>query len=130
MSRELPSNRSFGVVFTVFFALVGGARCLQGAPPRSWALVVAVVVAWVTLLRPELLSVPNRLWARLGFVLQKVVQPVAMSVVFFVVITPLALVLKLTGRDPLRLKIDREARSYWIERTQAEDFSQSMRLPY
>jgi len=113
---EGSSNRSFGVVFAVVFAIIGLLPLLFGRAPRLWALAVAALFLAVALLVPGLLAPLNRLWLRLGLLLHRVVSPVAMGIVFFGVITPMALVMRLLGKDPLRLRFDRNAPTYWIER--------------
>jgi len=113
---EGSSDRSFGVVFTVAFALIAFLPLWRGESPRWWAAGVAVVFASITLARPALLAAPNRLWTKLGVLLGKVVAPIALGVLFYGVIAPLGLVMRLAGKDPLRLKLDRAADSYWITR--------------
>jgi len=72
-----------------------------------------LVVAW---LRPAVLAPLNRAWTRFGLLLHRIVSPIVLGVMFFVVITPMGLVMRALGKDPLRLRYDREARTYWIDR--------------
>ena len=72
--------------------------------------------ALVALAKPVLLSRLNRLWIKLGLLLGKVVSPIALAILLYGVLTPVAIVIRVTGRDPLRLKLDRDADSYWIVR--------------
>jgi hypothetical protein len=74
------------------------------------------VFALIALLHPVLLAPLNRLWMKLGVLLGKVVSPVALAVVFYSVLTPVAIMIRVTGKDPLRLKLDPAADSYWIPR--------------
>lgn len=111
------SDRSFGVVFAAFFALVGLVRIVHGAPPRWWAVAFAVVFLVVALARPSLLAMPNRWWTRLGLLLARIVNPLVMGLVFYLAVTPTAALMRAFGKDPLRLRYDRAAKSYWIERT-------------
>jgi len=99
----------------------------HGHAPRWWAFAVAGLVALIALLRPVLFAKPNRLWTKLGVLLGKVVSPIALGILLYAVLTPLALVLRLTGRDPLRLKIDRDTDSYWIVRKPPGPAPDSMR---
>lgn len=110
------SDRTFGVVIAAVCLFAALQPLRYGHAPRWWALAVASVLTLIALLRPVLLATPNRLWTRLGVLLGKVVSPIALGVLFYAVLTPVALVVRLTGKDPLRLKIDRDADSYWIVR--------------
>ena len=110
------SDRAFGVVMAGVCLLVALGPLRYRHAPRWWAIPVASAFALIALLKPVLLATPNRLWTRLGVLLGKVVSPIALGVLFYAVLTPVALLLRLTGQDPLRLKIDRDADSYWIVR--------------
>lgn len=115
-THEGSSNRSFGIVFAVVFAIIGLLPLLFGRMPRGWALIVGALFLAVALAVPRVLAPLNRLWFKLGLLLHHVVSPLAMGIVFFGVITPMALVMRLLGKDPLRLRFDRSAPTYWIER--------------
>ena len=110
------SDRSFGVVFAAFFAFVGLAPLWKHHPLRPWALVLAGLFLVVGILRPAWLHPLNQGWIKLGLLLGRVVNPVVMGLLFFVVVAPTALIFRLLGKDPLRLTLDATARSYWIER--------------
>ncbi|HXA46450.1 MAG TPA: SxtJ family membrane protein, partial [Burkholderiaceae bacterium] len=114
---EIGSNRSFGFVFTVFFLVVGLSPLMHGRPLRLWALAVAAVMLIVSLLVPHLLDLPNRLWAQFGVLLSHIVSPIALGILFFGVVTPIGILMRLFAKDPLRLQYNREADSYWIIRT-------------
>jgi|SRR5580698_9693772 hypothetical protein len=107
---------AFGLVIAVVCLILAFGPLRHGHAPRWWALAIAGGLALAALLKPQLLAIPNRLWTQLGVVLGKVVSPIALGVLFYGVLTPMALVLRLFGEDPLRLKLDRDAGSYWIER--------------
>jgi hypothetical protein len=110
------SNRALGCVFAGVLGLVALWPLLRGGPVRTWALALAgafLVVAWV---RPALLGPLNRVWTRLGLLLHAVVSPLVMGVVFYGVVAPMGLCMRLLGKDPLRRRLDPAAASYWIER--------------
>jgi hypothetical protein len=110
------SNRALGCVFAAALGLFGLWPIVRGAPVRPWALALAaafLVVAW---LRPALLGPLNRVWTRLGLLLHAVVSPLVMGVVFYGVVAPMGLGMRLLGKDPLRRRLDPSAASYWIER--------------
>lgn len=110
------SNRSFGVVFAVVFAVIGLWPLIGAGPVRLWALAVSLVFLLLAFIAPKTLAPLNRLWLKFGLLLHKVVNPVIMAVMFFLVITPTALVVRLIGKRLLQTSFDREAASYWIER--------------
>jgi len=97
------SNRAFGIVFTVVFALIGLWPVFWGNPPRLWSLGIAGAFLAIALVRPVLLTPLNRLWTRFGLLLHRVVNPIIMGVLFFGVVTPMALGLRLLGQDPHRM---------------------------
>ncbi|MCP4326872.1 MAG: hypothetical protein GY791_00320 [Alphaproteobacteria bacterium] len=111
------SDRGFGIVFTVVFAIVGVWPLVFGDGGLNWwAFIVAAAILAVALSRPALLAPANRLWTRLSILLSRVVNPIVMGLIYFVMITPIAICMRLAGRDSLRLKPDSGAHSYWIKR--------------
>ena len=110
------SNRSFGVTFAVLFAFIGLWPLMRGRSVRGWALVVAAAFFLAALAFPRVLAPLNRLWLRFGLVLHACISPVIMGLVFYTTVTPIGLVRRLLGKDPLRLRFDRDAVTYWIER--------------
>lgn len=110
------SDRAFGIVFTVVFLVIGLLPLFFGGPPRLWSIAIAAIFGALALLRPALLAPLNRLWTKFGLLLHRIVSPLVLGIMFFVVITPMGLVMRAWGKDPLRLRFDRQARSYWVER--------------
>jgi predicted membrane metal-binding protein len=113
---QLGSERSLAVVFAAVFLIVGLWPVLKAAEPRHWALGVAALFLLVGFLAPKTLAPLNRLWFRFGMVLHRVVNPVVMGLIFFVTVVPTGLIIRALGRDPLKLKFDRLATSYWTNR--------------
>ena len=113
------SNRSFGLVFAGLFALIALLPVISGRPPRIWALIVAAAFLVAAFALPSVLAPLNRLWTRLGLVLHKITSPLVLGLLFFVVITPMGTIMRLFGKDPLRLRRDSASSSYWIERKPA-----------
>ena len=111
------SNLSFGLVFAIFFILIGLWPLIHGDSPRRWAVVLSVAFVLVALAVPSALSPLNRLWTRFGLLLHTIVSPIALGIVFYFVVTPTGLIRRLLGKDPLRLRVDRSAKSYWVMRT-------------
>jgi len=112
----MGSNRSFGLVFGVVFIVVALLPVVHGAPIRWWALGVAGAFFAAAVLAPRVLTPLNRVWFALGLVLHRVVNPVIMAVMFYGAILPMALLLRVLGKDLLRLKREPNAASYWIAR--------------
>ena len=110
------SERSFGFVFAVVFVVIGLWPLLGDGDPRWWSLAIALAFAAVALVRPILLAPLNRLWFKFGMLLNRIVSPLVMGMLFYLIITPIALFMRLLGKDLLNLKRDPEARSYWIPR--------------
>jgi hypothetical protein len=119
------SEKSFGFVFAVVFAIVGLLPLFASGPVRFWALGVAGAFVLVALMRPSLLKPLNLIWFKFGLLLHKIVNPIIMSLLFYVTIMPIGLVMRLCGKDILNLRIDKDAPTYWIKREPAD--SDSMR---
>ena len=114
---EPSSNRAFGLVFATVFALIGTFPLLSGDDVRLWSLAIAAAFLVVALTLPSVLTQLNRLWLRFGLLLHRIVSPVVLGIMFFLVVTPTGFVMRLLGKDPLRLRYDKAASTYWIERT-------------
>ncbi|MCP5117133.1 MAG: DUF4175 domain-containing protein [bacterium] len=112
----LPSERSFAVVWAVVLAILALWPVWWGAAPRWWVLGIAAGVALLGWLWPVSLRWPNRLWFHLGLLLGKVVTPVLMAVLFYAMFTPMGLLMRLFRKDPLGLRRDAGAATYWIPR--------------
>lgn len=111
------SDRSFGLVFTFFFLIVGLLPTLHGHGIRLWALELSGGFLLLALVIPRVLAPANRAWTKFGLLLHDIVSPIALGILFFVVVTPTGLLMRLLGKDPLRLRFERSAKSYWIVRT-------------
>ena len=110
------SDRSFGIVFAVVFAVIGLLPLAFGGGIRLWSLAVGGGFLAIALAAPWLLAPLNRLWLRFGLLLHRIVSPIVLGVMFFLVITPMGLLMRAMGKDLLRLKFDKQSASYWIGR--------------
>jgi hypothetical protein len=110
------SNRTFGIVFAVVFAVVAVWPYAHGNPVRWWSAAIAAAFLAAALAWPAVLAPLNRLWTRFGLLLHKVTNPVIMGLVFYTAVLPTALIMRALGKDPLRRRLDRGAPSYWIVR--------------
>lgn len=114
------SDRTFGLVFSSVFALSAFLPLLSGGKIRYWALAVSGAFLLASLVAPTLLSGLNRLWTKLGWLMHRFVSPVALAVLFFAVLTPYAIVMRIFRKDPLCLRFQLDASTYWIDRKVAE----------
>lgn len=110
------SNRSFGLVIGCALLVIALLPLRSGGDPRWWLAATAGTVAALALLSPRVLAPFNRVWTKFGLVLSKITNPVVMGAMFYGVITPAGLVMRLLGKDPMRRKFSPEDPSYWIER--------------
>jgi hypothetical protein len=110
------SNRTFGVVFAIFFALVAFLPRLHGHRMRGWAAVLSALFLFAALFAPKILAPLNRAWTALGVLLHRVTNPIILGVFFYVIFTPFGWLLRRMGKDFLRLKREPETESYWILR--------------
>ena len=112
------SDRSFGFVMAAFFGLVALFPLLHGplSSIRWWALAIAAAFLAFALLWPAALRPLNRAWLKLGLLLSKVVSPIVLMILFYATVTPIGILMRWAGKDPLRLRRDRAAASYWIPR--------------
>jgi hypothetical protein len=114
------SPRSFGFLFAVVFSIIGVLPLWNGRPMRIWSLVTASVFFLVALVGPAALAPMSRLWQQVGLLLHRLVNPVVMAVLFYVVITPFGVAMRLFGRGlSTQLSRDRAATTYWRSRTQS-----------
>lgn len=111
------SDRGFGLVMAAVFAIVGAWPALFAGAPRLWSFAVAALFLGAALAAPRVLAPLNRVWTRFGVLLHRIMNPVVMAVVFYGTVVPIGLVMRALGKDPLRLRRDPAATSYWIART-------------
>jgi len=110
------SDRSFGFVFAVVFLIIALYPLLNSNGIRIWAMTVSGAFLLLAVLVPHVLTPANRLWTKFGLLLHNIVSPIALGILFFLVVTPTGLLMRLFGKDPLRLRCDPAADSYWIKR--------------
>lgn len=110
------SDRSFGLVFAVVFLVIALVPWAFGGKFRVWSLGVAAAFGVVAFAAPGILAPLNRLWLRFGQLLHRIVSPLVLGIMFFLVITPIGLLMRALGKDPLRRRFDRGAPTYWIPR--------------
>ena len=115
MIKKKSSNRSFGLLFFVVFFLIGIWPLFKENDYRLWSLIISIIFLILGLLNSKLLNPLNNLWIKFGEILGKIIAPIVMMIVFFIVLTPLSFIVKLFIKDLLNLKFVKN-NSYWIIR--------------
>ena len=110
------SDRNFGFVMTAAFIILALAPLVRGRAVRWWSLLAGAAFLISGLLYPRILGPLNRLWLKFGLVLHAIVSPVVMGLLFYSTVTPIGILFRWLGKDPLRLRLDRSIDTYWIER--------------
>ena len=113
---KINSNRSFGIVFFFVFVIVSLWPLINENSLRVWSIFVAIIFLILGLMNSKLLTPLNILWFKFGKLLGFIIAPIVMGIVFFVVITPTGLIMKIIGKDLLNNKYNNKIKSYWINR--------------
>ncbi len=113
---KIGSNRSFGFVFFVVFLLISIYPFLKDGNIRLWSLIISIIFLFLGLLNSNVLSPLNKLWFRFGLFLGKIISPIIMGIIFFLVVTPIAIIMRLFKKDILNLEF-KENNTYWIDKT-------------
>ena len=112
---KTSSNKSFGIVFFTFFLIIALWPLINGGNIRIWSLVVSIVFLILGIINSKILTPLNILWFKFGLFLGKVVSPIVMGIIFFFVVTPTGIIMRLIGKDLLNLKKN-NSNTYWIEK--------------
>mgnify|MGYP001223742823 CR=1 FL=1 len=111
---KISSNRSFGIVFFVVFLLIGFYLYINDGSLFIWSLIVSLIFLILGLLNSKILTPLNKIWFKFGLFLGKIISPLIMGVIFFLVVTPIGLIMRVFKKDLLNLKFNNNS-SYWIE---------------
>ena len=111
-----PSEKSFGIVFAIVFLFVALFPLTNSEDIRLWAIIISAIFLLLSFVAPKLLSLPNKLWFKFGLLLGSIIAPVVMALVYIATVIPTGLIMRLLGKDLLKQKLDKQAKSYWIER--------------
>ena len=118
VSSEQSSEKSFGVVFSMVFLIVALYPLINSESLRIWALIVSIIFFLLAFLAPKILVLPNKLWFKFGLLIGSIVAPIVMAFVYFVTVLPTGLIMRLLGKDLLKQKLDKNAKSYWVKRSE------------
>ena len=116
---KISSNRSFGLLFFVVFLIVSLWPLTYEGSIRIWSVIISAVFLILGLINSKLLAPLNLLWFKFGILLGSIIAPILLTLIYFVTILPTGLIMRLLGKDLLQQKIVKNAKSYWVERTEA-----------
>ena len=114
---KISSNRSFGIVFFIVFLLIALYPLINQGEFRLWSLIISFIFFVLGILNSKILTPLNKLWFKFGIFLGKIVSPIIMGIIFFFVVTPTGVLMRIFGKDILNLKYNNN-KSYWIEKTE------------
>ena len=114
--HKKSSNRSFGILFFLVFLGFGLWPLTKEMSPNIYLIIISVIFLILGLLNSKLLSPLNNLWIKFGEILGKVIAPIVMAVVYFLILTPISLLVRLFGKDLIGMKFSNNIKSYWIKR--------------
>ena len=120
MKEKTPSNKSFGLVFTVFFLIIGIYPLINKESLNIYFLSISGIIFLITFLKPKYLSPFNKTWMKFGFLLGRFINPIVMGIVFFFVVVPTGMFIKLFKKNYLGIKIDKDKKSYWLKTDKIE----------
>ena len=114
---KIGSNRSFGLVFFVVFLLISVYPLINNENLRYWSLIISLIFLVLGLINSKLLTPLNKIWFKFGIILGKIISPMIMGIIFFFVVTPIGILMRIFKKDLLNLKVNND-KSYWIEKTE------------
>ena len=115
---KIGSNRSFGIVFFAVFFIIAIYPLLNDGSVRLWSLIISIIFLILGLLNSKILSPFNKIWFKFGLLLGKIVSPVVMGFIFFIIVTPIGLLMRILGKDLLNLKFSGKEYSYWQKKSE------------
>ena len=114
---KISSNKSFGIVFFVVFLITGLFPLINDQEIKVWSLLASLIFLILGLINSKILTPLNKIWFKFGILLGKIVSPIVMGLIFFLVVTPIALIMKILKKDLLNLRYNND-KSYWIEKNE------------
>jgi len=112
---KLPTNRNFGIVFFVVFLIIAFWPLLNNNEIRYWSLIISLVFFVLGAINSKLLTPLNKIWFKVGILLGNIISPIVLALIFFFVVTPTSIILKIMSKDILNLKT-KNVKSYWIKK--------------
>ncbi len=112
----MSSNRSFGILFFLVFLLIGLWPLLNQGNPRQIFIIFSLIFLVLGILNSKILTPFNKLWIKFGEILGRVIAPIVMAIIYFIVLTPISFIVRLFGKDLLNLRFIKNKETYWINR--------------
>jgi hypothetical protein len=113
---KISSNRSFGIVFFIVFLLIAFYPLINQGEIRIWSVLISLLFLILGIINSKILTPLNKAWFKFGIFLGKIISPFIMGIIFFLVVTPIAFLMRMLNKDLLNLKFNKKS-SYWIEKT-------------
>ena len=113
---KLGSNRSFGIVFCIVFLIIAFYPIINGETARIWSIIVSLIFLLLGSFNSKILTPLNKIWFKFGLLLGRIISPIIMGIIFFLVVTPIGFTMRIIGKDLLNLKFNK-GKSYWVEKT-------------
>ena len=110
------SNKSFGIVFSIVFLIIAIWPLKNGNDIRIWSIIIAILFLSLGLINSRFLTPLNNIWLKFGELIGKIVSPIVMGIIYFLVITPIGLFMRIIGKDLIGLKLSKQKETYWIKR--------------
>ena len=114
--KSKKNNKGFGLLFFVVFLVIGLWPLLNGDPPRVYFFPFALLFLILGLINSTILTPLNKAWIKFGELLGRIIAPIVMAMIYFIILTPLSFLIRFTGKDLLILKFSNKVKSYWIKR--------------
>ena len=111
----MDSNKNFGIVFFFVFLIIGLYPLINEGDIRKWSIVISLIFLTLGLINSKILTPLNKVWFKFGILLGKIISPLIMGFIFFLVVTPIGLIMRILGKDLLNLQFNKSG-SYWIEK--------------
>ena len=115
-NNKISSNKSFGIIFAIFFLILSLYPLTNAQDIRIWAVILSILFFILGLINSKILTPVNLLWLKFGLLLGKIFSPIIMGIIFFFIVTPIGIIMKIFKKDLLNLKYNNK-KSYWIEKT-------------
>ena len=113
--EKISSNKSFGILFCIVFAIIAAWPIMHGGSLRIWPIPISFIFLVLGLLNSKLLRPLNLVWVKFGEILGRIIAPIVMALIYFAIVTPIGLFMRLIGKDLLNIKFSKD-KSYWIKR--------------
>ena len=113
---EINSEKSFGILFSIVFLIIALYPLTDSKDLNLWALLISAIFLLLGYILPKVLYFPNRIWFKFGLLLGSIIAPLIMALIYFAIILPTGIIMRLLGKDLLQNQLDKDSHTYWIER--------------